>query len=77
MPAKITFIDLTPKGLISSEETRRILECSTRYLERLVQMGKLHPVIFGTTAHGHPRWYKRSEVVQYKETHPRLGQAAS
>ena len=73
MPANIRVIDLANYGLITAKEACEILDCTPRYLERLVQMQKLRPVKFSGTPHGGPRYYEQKEVAQYRKDHPRLG----
>jgi hypothetical protein len=73
MPAIIRYIDLEERGLIRASVAREILGISVGYLERLVQMGKLRPIVFSDRVRGRDRFYDRKEVEKYKREHPRLG----
>lgn len=75
MASTIQRIDLSQRGFLSSSKAAEILDCSFAYLERLVQIGKLHPVVFGENKHGRLRYYKEAEIRKYKAEHPLLGQS--
>ena len=73
MAAVIRYIDLSARGLIDAQQAREILGISVGYLERLVQLGKLKPIVFTTRVRGRDRFYRLTEVEQYKREHPRCG----
>ena len=65
---------VTPAEWCGTEEAAQILGIKPSYLYRMTTEGRISYVRIGSTKlRGGTRLYRRSELLQYAETHPLLG----
>lgn len=72
-----TELDLSEAGLVTTEQAAVILGTSIAYVRRLRHMGHLRPFNLAGFSQrrggGRPVFYRKSDIEQYRDTHPKLG----
>lgn len=61
-------LDMRRAGLVSAQQAAAILETTVGYVWRLSYLGLLKTIKIGTL-----NFYNRTEVEEYKRTHPNVG----